>query len=116
MALLANLPIPVLVVAPAVLRRLRIPWVLWHQDVTAVALKSFAAADVESMGVRRQGLRGGREVVGAPGIGHRGDRRVLRADPPGWGTADKVTVIPNWAPLDEIVPVERANAWSASRA
>ncbi|MGN5378755.1 glycosyltransferase [Streptomyces lasalocidi] len=29
-----------------------------------------------------------------------------------WGTADKVTVIPNWAPLDEIVPVARANAWS----
>ncbi|MCE0445536.1 hypothetical protein LT493_12325 [Streptomyces tricolor] len=30
-----------------------------------------------------------------------------------WGTADKVTVIPNWAPLDEIVPVSRGNAWSA---
>ena len=29
-----------------------------------------------------------------------------------WGTADKVTVIPNWAPLDEIVPVERKNDWA----
>jgi glycosyltransferase involved in cell wall biosynthesis len=29
-----------------------------------------------------------------------------------WGTAAKVTVIPNWAPLDEIFPVPRANAWS----
>lgn len=28
------------------------------------------------------------------------------------GTADKVTVIPNWAPLDEIVPTERKNDWS----
>lgn len=29
-----------------------------------------------------------------------------------WGTADKVTVIPNWAPLDEIVPTERKNDWA----
>ena len=30
----------------------------------------------------------------------------------GWGTGDKVTVIPNWAPLDEIVPVPRKNDWA----
>jgi glycosyltransferase involved in cell wall biosynthesis len=29
-----------------------------------------------------------------------------------WGTADKTVVIPNWAPLDEIRPVTRANDWS----
>jgi glycosyltransferase involved in cell wall biosynthesis len=29
-----------------------------------------------------------------------------------WGTADKAAVIPNWAPLDEITPVERDNPWS----
>ncbi|WP_278258685.1 glycosyltransferase [Nocardioides convexus] len=29
-----------------------------------------------------------------------------------WGTADKVSVIPNWAPLDEIVPTERKNDWA----
>ena len=32
-----------------------------------------------------------------------------------WGTADKVTVIPNWAPLDEIVPVERKNDWAVEQ-
>jgi glycosyltransferase involved in cell wall biosynthesis len=29
-----------------------------------------------------------------------------------WGTAAKTTVIPNWAPLDEIRPVTRSNDWS----
>ena len=29
-----------------------------------------------------------------------------------WGTADRTTVIPNWAPLDEIVPVDRKNDWA----
>ncbi|MGN5378756.1 hypothetical protein ACQ4WX_19110 [Streptomyces lasalocidi] len=51
-ALLSNMPIPTLVVTAAVLKRLGIPWVLWHQDVTAVALKSFAAAEVaDAMGI-----------------------------------------------------------------
>jgi glycosyltransferase involved in cell wall biosynthesis len=31
-----------------------------------------------------------------------------------WGTDGKVTVIPNWAPLDEIVPVSRENSWSSA--
>src|SRR5688572_15826744 len=32
----------------------------------------------------------------------------------GYGVPDsRVAVIPNWAPIDEIVPVERHNAWSA---
>ena len=29
-----------------------------------------------------------------------------------WGTAEKTTVIPNWAPLAEIVPTPRDNAWA----
>ncbi|PKW05041.1 Glycosyltransferase involved in cell wall bisynthesis [Streptomyces sp. 1222.5] len=112
-ALLSNLPIPVLVATAAVLRRLGIPWVLWHQDVTAVALKSFAAGDVaRSMGIAAK-------VFGA---GEKWSARqaaaiIVIADSfvqvhKQWGTADKVTAIPNWAPLDEIVPVPRANAWS----
>ncbi|MET7654091.1 MULTISPECIES: glycosyltransferase family 4 protein [unclassified Streptomyces] len=111
--MLSNMPIPTLVVAAAALRRLRIPWVLWHQDVTAVALKSFAAADVaKAMGVAAKVFGAGEKwsarrasaiVVIAESF-----VRVHRE----WGTADKVTVIPNWAPLDEIVPVARDNAWS----
>ncbi|MFD7993412.1 glycosyltransferase family 4 protein [Streptomyces mexicanus] len=113
-ALLSNLPIPVLVVTAAVLRRLRIPWVLWHQDVTAVALKSFAAADV----ARSMGLAAKVFGAGEKWSARQAAAIVVIADSfvrvhERWGTADKVTVIPNWAPLDEIVPVARANAWSA---
>ncbi|MFF8909486.1 glycosyltransferase family 4 protein [Streptomyces olivaceoviridis] len=113
-ALLSNLPIPVLVVTAAVLKRLRIPWVLWHQDVTAVALKSFAAADVaKSMGLAAKVFGAGekwsaRQAAAVVAIADSFVRVHER-----WGTAGKVTVIPNWAPLDEIVPVARANGWSA---
>ncbi|MFE0453896.1 glycosyltransferase family 4 protein [Streptomyces sp. NPDC058914] len=115
-AMLSNLPIPVLVVAAAVLRRLGIPWVLWHQDVTAVALKSFAAADVaRSMGVAAKVFGAGEKWAA-----HRASAIVVIAESfvrihRQWGTAGKVTVIPNWAPLDEIVPVPRANVWSAEQ-
>ncbi|MCZ0990572.1 glycosyltransferase family 4 protein [Streptomyces diastatochromogenes] len=112
--LLSNLPIPVLVVTAAVLKRLRIPWVLWHQDVTAVALRSFAAAQVaKSMGLAAKVFGAGEKWSA-----RRASAIVVIADSfvrvhERWGTAGKVTVIPNWAPLDEIVPVARTNAWSA---
>ncbi|MFF5534530.1 glycosyltransferase family 4 protein [Streptomyces cinerochromogenes] len=113
-ALLSNLPIPVLVTTAAVLGRLRIPWVLWHQDVTAVALKSFAAGGV----ARSMGLAAKVFGAGEKWSARQAAAVVVIADSfvrvhEQWGTAGKVTVIPNWAPLDEIVPVERANAWSA---
>ncbi|MGW3203338.1 glycosyltransferase [Streptomyces sp. NPDC001135] len=112
-ALLSNLPIPVLAVTAAALKRLRIPWVLWHQDITAVALKSFAAADVAgAMGIAAKVFGAGEKWAArqAAAVVVIADSfvRVHRQ----WGTADKVTVIPNWAPLDEIVPVARVNAWS----
>lgn len=113
-AMLGNLPIPTLVVAAAALKALRIPWVLWHQDVTAIALRSFAAAGVSRlMGVAARVFERGEKWSArrAAAIVVIADSfvRVHRE----WGTADKVTVIPNWAPLDEILPVARANAWSA---
>ncbi len=112
-ALLSNLPIPVLVVTAAVLKRLGVPWVLWHQDITAVALKSFAAADVAgAMGLAAKVFGAGEKWAA-----RRSSAIVAIADSfvrvhEQWGTAGKVTVIPNWAPLDEIVPVPRVNAWS----
>ncbi|MFE5923447.1 glycosyltransferase family 4 protein [Streptomyces sp. NPDC056468] len=112
-AMLANLPIPTLVVAASALKALRIPWVLWHQDITAVALKSFAAAGVSRlMGVAarvfEQGEKWSARRASAIVVIADSFVRVHRE----WRTADKATVIPNWAPLDEILPVARANAWS----
>lgn len=112
-AMLGNLPIPTLVVAAAALKMLRIPWVLWHQDITAIALRGFAAAGVS----RLMGIAARVFERGEKWSARRASAIVVIADSfvrvhREWGTSDKVTVIPNWAPLDEILPVARANAWS----
>ncbi|GEC04888.1 hypothetical protein SSP24_25430 [Streptomyces spinoverrucosus] len=113
-AMLGNLPIPTLVVAALASKVLRVPWVLWHQDVTAIALRSFAAAGVSKlMGVAAKVFEQGEKWAArcASAIVVIADSFVRVHEE--WGTADKVTVIPNWAPLDEIHPVPRDNTWSA---
>lgn len=111
--MVANVPIPTLVVFAFVMLIRRVPWVLWHQDVQAVAVRSFAGkqlarsfqlvAAVIEIGERWCARRAAAVVVISDGF-----LGVHRS----WGTAEKVRVIPNWAPLDEIVPVSRANDWS----
>ena len=109
----SNVPIPMIGVAMVGLLVLGVPWVLWQQDVQAVAMRSFAGkqlsrafvlvARVSAVIERWSALRARAVVVIADAFVD-----VHRE----WGTADKVTVIPNWAPLDEITPVGRDNAWS----
>jgi len=106
-------PVPSLVVIAFYLMVRRIPWVLWHQDVQAVAIRSFAgnqlpkgflvAAKLIEWGERWGSRRAAGVVVIADAF-----VAVHRE----WGTAHKVTVIPNWAPLDEIVPTDRKNDWA----
>jgi glycosyltransferase involved in cell wall biosynthesis len=114
--MVANTPVPTMVVLAAYLRLRRIPLVLWHQDVQGVAIRSFAGAKL------------GRafRLVGA--VVGRGERWVARRSAAvvviaesfvdvhrRWGTADRTSVIPNWAPLDEIVPTPRDNAWARAQ-
>jgi glycosyltransferase involved in cell wall biosynthesis len=112
-ALVANTPIPTLAVFTVAMLAMRLPWVLWHQDIQAVALRSFAGGKLS---------RKFRAVAGAIEVAERWCARqaaavVVIADSfvgvhEEWGTAGKVSVIPNWAPLDEIFPVERKNNWA----
>ena len=112
-ALLSNVQIPTLFVFAALMVFGRVPWVLWHQDVYSIAVKSFAGAKLG---------RAFRAVAAGFTIAERFSARraaavVAIADSfvpvhESWGTAHKTTVIPNWAPLDEIVPVERKNDWA----
>lgn len=109
----SNVPIPTLVVLALVLVLSGIPWVLWHQDVQAVAIRSFAGSKLSRSFAVVAALIGTAEKWCA----RRAAAVVVIADSffdvhRRWGTADKTTVIPNWAPLDEIAPVSRANAWS----
>ena len=111
--MVSNVPIPMIGVAMVGLLVLRVPWVLWQQDVQAVAMRSFAGKQLSRAFVvvarlsavieRWSAVRARAVVVIAESFVD-----VHRQ----WGTADKTTVIPNWAPLDEIRPVERDNAWS----
>ena len=111
--MVANTPVPSMVLLAAYLRVRRIPLVLWHQDVQGIAIRSFAGAKL------------GRAFRLVAGVVARGERWVARRSAAvvviadsfvdvhrGWGTADKTTVIPNWAPLGEIVPTPRDNAWA----
>lgn len=111
--LIANTPLPSLAVVVAYLALTRIPWVLWHQDVYAVALQGFAsqrrstplrlAAGAMELAERWCARRAGQIVVIAD---------AFRAVHARWGTLARTTVIPNWAPLDEIAPRERRNDWA----
>lgn len=112
-ALLSNAQIPSLVVFAIGMLLLRRPWVLWHQDVYAVAIRSLAGAKLG------RGFRAVATVfdVAERWTSQRASAIVAIADSlvgvhEEWGTADKVTVIPNWAPITEIVPVERKNDWA----
>ncbi len=111
--LVSNAQIPTLIVFSLAMAVLRVPWVLWHQDVYAVAVRSFAGDKLSA---------GFRLVARCFEMGERWCARraagivaIAQSFVPVhevWGTADKTTVIPNWAPLDEIVPVDRKNDWA----
>ncbi len=111
--LVSNAQIPTLVVFAFLMAVMRKPWVLWHQDVYAIAVRSFAGdklgraytvvAGIFAIAERWCSRRAKAIVVIAPSFVPVHEE---------WGTADKVEVIPNWAPLDEIVPTARDNAWS----
>ena len=112
--LISNTPIPTLSVAVVWLTVRRTPWLLWHQDVYAAALGSLAAQR------RSPSLRVvARFIEASERWCARRARHIVviaesfRAVHTRWGTAGKTTLIPNWAPLDEIVPCDRRNAWSA---
>jgi colanic acid biosynthesis glycosyl transferase WcaI len=115
-AMLSNAQIPTLVIFALGMMALRKPWVLWHQDVYAVAVRSFAG---EKLG-RGFGLVANVFTVLERWVSRRAAAVVVIADSfldvhREWGTGEKTSVIPNWAPLDEIVPTERHNAWSAEQ-
>ena len=113
--ILCNTPLVVLSAVTRLLKLRRIPWILWHQDVYSAGM----AAEVR----RRLPRSLARPVSGAI---RRSERATcLRATAivaigPGflphyesWGVPnEKVSVIANWAPLDEIIPAPRDNEWA----
>lgn len=112
--LIANTPVPMLAVVAAGLKLGRTPWILWHQDVNASAVSSVAAR------TGSQFIRMSARIIAAAErwSARQAAHIVAIADAflavhERWGTLHKTTVIPNWAPLDEIVPQVRKNSWAA---
>ncbi len=114
--MLANTPVPTMTVATVAMWLRGVPWVLWHQDIQGIAIQSFAGAKLH------RGFAVAARVIG------RAERWCARRSAAvvviaqsfvpvheSWGTDEKVTVIPNWAPLQEIIPTSRHNAWSTEQ-
>jgi glycosyltransferase involved in cell wall biosynthesis len=111
--LIGNTPIPMLVVAVLYMSLVRLRWFFWQQDVQAIAVRNFAGDKLPA----RWRLVARLVEIGERWACRQAEGVVVIAESfvdvhRAWGTAEKVTVIPNWAPLDEIVPTSRDNAWA----
>lgn len=111
-----NVPVPMMAVVTLFLLVTRTPWVSWQQDVQGVAMRSFAGTKLSHAFHLFATVAGWVERW----CNRRADAIVVIADSfldvhRAWGTADKTTVIPNWAPLDELVPTARDNAWAVEQ-
>ncbi|HEV7206719.1 MAG TPA: glycosyltransferase family 4 protein [Jatrophihabitans sp.] len=91
------------------------PWVLWHQDLYSLGVGAEAArklpgplADLARSAVERLERA---QVHAASSVVAISEAMVHQYHR--WGvTRDDVQVIPNWAPLDDITPGARDNAWA----
>ena len=91
-----------------------IPVVSWVQDLYGMAAHALLRRKVPVVGAMvgkyfiqldRQALRGSAAVV----VITEAFRQILR----GWGVSDeRVTVIPNWAPLEDLPPLRKDNQWA----
>jgi glycosyltransferase involved in cell wall biosynthesis len=94
-------------------------WVLWHQDIWSLGIAAEAARKLPgalAAPMSRQLQRMERaQVASADRVVAIGDGFVRQYSD--WGLrADHVQVIPNWAPLDDLVCGARENEWSARNA
>ncbi|HJR89649.1 MAG TPA: glycosyltransferase family 4 protein [Aeromicrobium sp.] len=112
-----NLPLLSMPAFVRTARRTGVPWILWHQDVWSAAMADEASrrlpkpvAKPIATGFDRLEAWCTRQAghVIAIGDAFTAVYRRWRVDPA------KVSVIPNWAPLEDTVPGERDNPQAAS--
>jgi colanic acid biosynthesis glycosyl transferase WcaI len=116
-AITCNVPLLAMARVVRAARRQRLPWVFWHQDIYSAAMGDElrrrmprpVAAPAAAVFTRIESwcARSADHIVAI------GDAftRVY----PDWGIdLDRVSVIPNWAPLADIVPTDRDTATTTS--
>lgn len=94
----------------------RQPWVFWHQDIYSAGMASEAARKLPRSAARSAA----RAFARAESALVRDADAVVAIGPAfveqyrRWGVhREHVSVIPNWAPLDDLVPGDRNNSWAA---
>lgn len=104
-------------------RRTGLPYVLWHQDVFSLALAEELERRLPHVPVLPHPIvrTGSRFFTRLERTIVKSARRVVAIDDAfvrqydAWGLdTEHVEVIPNWAPVDEIVPQDRDNDWAAA--
>jgi glycosyltransferase involved in cell wall biosynthesis len=112
-----NLPLVSMYLFSRYARRTKLPYVMWHQDIYSNAL----ADELKRRLPRRIAWLGGRVFERLEAYCARNASHVVaigedfREVYPRWRVSDeKVSVIPNWAPLDKVFPVARINPRSAT--
>ncbi len=114
LVLCSNTPIDVLCAVAGVCRRLSVPWLLWMQDIYSVAIEQYIGQKVPVAGpwVADFYKRRERELMqSAAHIIAISDGFLPVIEKIG-GSLERVSVIENWAPVEEISPRPRNNAWS----
>jgi colanic acid biosynthesis glycosyl transferase WcaI len=112
-AVISNVPLLAHSVLARRLSRRGIPMVFWHQDIYSEAIGVAARRRIPVIGsvlarvADRVERKIARRSVAVVAISPTFLERLSE-----WGVADKTTIVPNWAPIDEL-PVHPAdNAWS----
>jgi colanic acid biosynthesis glycosyl transferase WcaI len=112
-AVLSNVPLLAHIVLARHLSRRGIPMVFWHQDIYSEAIGNAARARLPVLGHFVAALADHMERA----VARRSDA-VVAISPTflerlaRWGVAERATVVPNWAPIDELPVREADNAWS----
>ena len=114
--LCANTPIDIMSKLAAKCRRMSVPWIFWLQDIYSVAIAKYFGRKVPIVGPllsryyafkERKLFNSARFVVAIS------DGFLPVIEQLG-GNLDKVVVIENWAPLDDISPCARDNRWAVA--
>lgn len=113
-----NIPLFALARMQPYFRRRGLPWMLWHQDIYSLGVAGEAsrqlpgalAGAVKELAQRLEQ----NQVSSARTVVAIGDEFVRQYER--WGLrTDHTHVIPNWAPVDELVPGPRENDWSRAQ-
>ncbi len=113
----SNTPIDVVARLARFCRRASVPWINWLQDLHSIAIERYFGRKVPLLGplvsfhyARKEGrlLRAARFVVAI-------SEGFLPAIERLSGTRDNIELIENWAPLDQISPRPRDNAWARAQ-